>query len=117
MKVRDLTRDWASARREQHVYREMATRLPLHRAAQLAALADMFADGDESRVIADLLIAALGEVEASFPYVQGQKSGEDEFGDPVYADAGHTPRFHALTRAHFERMQRDAGIPPQADRH
>lgn len=107
MRIRELVQDWAQSPPTPTAMRELRLRLPLQQAAQIAALAEMFAEGDESRLVAQLLAAAISEVESGFPYVKGEKAAEDEFGDPVYADAGHTPRFLALTGEHFARMQRE----------
>lgn len=74
-------------------------------AARLLALADMYPGLSEPVLMADLLHAALDELAAAMPYVHGRQTGEDEFGDPVYEDAGPTPRFLALTRQHLQRLQ------------
>ncbi|MFZ5724467.1 MAG: pilin assembly protein [Pseudomonadota bacterium] len=105
MRIRELVQDWGQVPAMPAATRELQIRVPLHTAAQIAALADMFADGNESAMAAQLLAAALTEVETSFPYVKGDKVAEDEFGDPVHADAGHTPRFLELTQQHFARLQ------------
>lgn len=57
-------------------------------------------------LLGELLAAAFEELEASFPYVQGEDVvATDELGDPLYADAGTTPRFLELARKHLHRLQ------------
>jgi len=52
-------------------------------------------------MVTDLLGAAIDEVEATMPYIPGSKViREDDHGDPVYEDAGMTPKFLELTRKH-----------------
>jgi len=107
MRIRELVGAWVQHPSHGDGGREVRVCLPLQRAAQVAALAEMFADGDEQAVLAQLVGAAIDEIETAFPYVQGEKVAEDEQGDPVYADAGFTPTFLELTRRHYERLQRD----------
>jgi len=46
-----------------------------------------------------VIATALDKIEEAFPYTQGYKViAGDEFGDPVYADIGLTPRFVELTK-------------------
>jgi len=56
---------------------------------------------------AEARLAALEELEASFPYVKGQQViATDEEGDPLYEDIGPTPRFLALSRRHLQALGR-----------
>lgn len=106
MQLKDLVERWeqtASERRTPHHY---SVRLPLADAAKLAALAEMYPGRSEEELITDLLSAALNELEATFPYVQGRRViAEDDQGDPIYEDAGLTPRFKALTRSKLEALR------------
>ena len=76
-------------------------RLPLDDAARIHALAEMYPGHAREEIITDLLSVALQELQAAMPYVRGDKViATDEQGDPVYADAGQTPRFIELSRKH-----------------
>ena len=78
-------------------------RLDIDDAARVKALAALFPGIDEETVIADLLRAALDAVEAAMPYQPGERViQEDDYGDPVYEDAGLTPRYVELVRAQRE---------------
>jgi len=102
MKVRDLLSIWERSASEPRSQEHYSIRLPAHDAAKLAALAEMYPGRSEADLITDLLSAALDEVETAFPYVPGTEVvAEDELGDPLYGDAGLTPRFQALTRKHL----------------
>jgi len=60
----------------------------------------------EAQLITELLSAALDELEASLPYVKGAEViAEDDQGDPIYADDGLAPRFHALTGKYTAEFQ------------
>ncbi|MDN5872412.1 MAG: type 1 pili tip component [Nitrococcus sp.] len=105
MKFRELFESWersAGERRTPNVY---TVRLPMHDAAKLATLAEMFPGRSEKDIITDLLSTALDEIEATFAYVQGGRIvSEDELGDPIYEDVGLTPRFQSLTRKHLQTL-------------
>ncbi len=85
---------------------EYAVRLPLDDAARLHALAELFPGRTPEHLVTDLLSAALQEIGTCMPYVPGRKVvSTDEQGDPVYEDAGLTPRFNELTRRHRKRLE------------
>jgi len=109
MRVQDLVEVWQQGASEQRARDCHQVRLSIHDAAKLAALAELYPGRSETELITDLLSAALDEVEAAFPYVAGRRAvAEDELGDPVYEDAGLTPRFQALTQKHLERLKAQA---------
>lgn len=105
MKIKDLTKLWEGIRQPQMTAETYAIHLPVEDAARIHALADMYPDVPEEDILRDLLAAALAELEAAMPYEPGPGiASEDDFGDPVYEDAGPTPRFLELTRKHKERL-------------
>lgn len=105
MKVRDLVERWNESAGERRTVEAYSVRLPVHDAAKIAALAEMYPGRGEQDLITDLLSAALDELEAAFPYVRGSRVvAEDDQGDPIYDDGGLTPRFQELTRKHLQRM-------------
>ncbi|MDN5870940.1 MAG: type 1 pili tip component [Nitrococcus sp.] len=105
MKFRELLETWERSAAERRTPKAYAVRLPMHDAAKLATLAELFPGRSEQDLITDLLSTALDEIEAAFPYVQGNRIvSEDEQGDPIYEDVGLTPRFQALTRKYLETL-------------
>jgi hypothetical protein len=110
MKMQSLLTRWKSISRSPQPRLCLHTELDYHDAARLHALADLYPGCDVAVLMADLLHQALNELEEAFPYVHGQRQvGEDEFGDPVYEDAGLTPRFLALTRQHQQALENGRG--------
>lgn len=106
MNVRDLLQTWEHSAREPRTEREYRVRLSIRDAAKLAALAEMYPGRSEQDIITDLLSSALDELEAGLPYIEGERVvAEDEHGDPIYEDAGPTPRFARLQRKHLERLR------------
>ena len=108
MQIKKLVELWEQNAAEVRTAETYTVRLPIHDAAKLAALREMFPGRSEQDLITDLLSAALDDLEASFPYVQGKRVvAEDEQGDPIYEDVGSTPTFNEFTRKHLERIKRE----------
>jgi len=106
MRIRDLVEEWEQDGRVSLAAREFVVRLPAYDAARLLALSELYPKRTETELITELLSAALDELEASLPYVKGAEViAEDDQGDPIYADEGLTPRFHALTRKYAAQFQ------------
>ncbi len=79
--------------------------LDVESAARLAALHEMYPRRSVEELLGELVGAALEELEASLPYVQGNKVvAPDEQGDPLYEDAGPTPRFLSLSRKYLHEL-------------
>ncbi len=81
-------------------------------AAKLDALVEMYPKRSREQIISELLSAALGQLEASFPYIQGPNVvATDEMGDPIYEDIGPTPRFLELKKKYLAQHHRDLAPP------
>lgn len=101
MNYTDLFDAWASAETPTLAPQAFSIRLTAKDAARVQAFAELYSGVDVDRVISDLLTLALNQAEAAIPYVPGTKVvREDEFGDPVYEDAGLTPQYLELVRKH-----------------
>ena len=106
MRFKELLDTWKDTASETRTASEYAVRLPLDDAARLQALAELFPGRTVEQLITDLLGVALEEVAVAMPYVQGKKViSNDEQGDPVYEDAGQTPRFTELTRQFKKKLE------------
>ncbi|MCC5856774.1 MAG: type 1 pili tip component [Ectothiorhodospiraceae bacterium] len=112
MRIKQLIETWEQTASEVRTDHEYRVRLPIHDAAKLAALREMYPGRSEADLITDLLSAALDDLEAAFPYVQGRRVvAEDDQGDPIYEDAGETPRFRALVTKHLARLRKQKAEP------
>ncbi len=99
MTFKKLLASWAEAGRPAKTAESYAVHLSLDDAARVHALADMFPGRSREEIITDLISVALQEVQAAMPYVRGERViSTDEQGDPLYEDAGPTPRFIELAR-------------------
>ncbi|HXH04599.1 MAG TPA: type 1 pili tip component [Candidatus Competibacteraceae bacterium] len=106
MDIKSLLEQWEKSGQARITAHEYRIRLPIHDAARIAALAEMYPLKSEQDIIMELLSAALDAVEEAFPYKRGTRViAEDELGDPIYEDVGPTPRFLALTKRHTARLE------------
>jgi hypothetical protein len=101
MKIRDLPQKWDNNTVGPRTATDYAVRLPLREAARLQALNELYPELGLEALITDLLSAAIEEREEALPYVQGERIvAEDELGDPIFNDAGPTPRYRELVDKH-----------------
>lgn len=106
MRFRTLVDAWQAAGTSPRTTEEYAVRLPIDDAARLAALVELFPGRTREQLVTELLSTALDEFEAALPYVPGSKViSNDDQGDPVYEDAGLTPRFMTLARKHRKKLE------------
>ncbi len=106
MKYRQMLEQWEKRAEAHRELREYTLQLPRYELAKIQALREMYPGKDESELLSDLLVTALHELEAAFPYIQGSRVvAEDENGDPIYEDIGPTPRFIHLTRKYADQLE------------
>ena len=106
MSFKSLLDAWAAEKKPSTTSETYAVHLATEDAARIHAFVDLFPGITKERVITDLLAAALEQVEASIPYVPGDKViREDDFGDPVYEDKGLTPQFLDLVKKHRKQLE------------
>ena len=105
MKIRELVSTWEEQAKGRLTPTTYHIHLDLESAARIAALCEMYPKRGPQELLGELIGAALEELEASMPYVQGsQVVATDEQGDPLYEDIGPTPRFLALSRRHLHQL-------------
>ena len=106
MAYKQLLDDWGNTQKPPSTIESYAIQLRLDTAARVHALAELFPGVTREHIITDLLSLAIRELEAAIPYVPGEKViREDDHGDPVYEDAGLTPRFLELVKKHQARIE------------
>ncbi len=98
MRIAELIQRWAHEGHTRTSVRAYTVHLPLRDAARIEALRMMYPDRSESQLMADLIRAALDELEVAMPYIPGNRIiAEDDYGDPIYEDLGPTPQFYSLS--------------------
>lgn len=109
VKFKPLLDRWKKDAAPARTAKEYAIRLPLDDASRLHALVELFPGRRVEEIVTDLLHAGLDEIAAAMPYEPGPKViSRDDQGDPVYEDAGLTPRFVDLTRKFKKTLEAEA---------
>ena len=109
MRVRDLMKHWQKHADTKMTAREFSIKLPIHDAARILALTEMYPARTETQIITELLGAALYELEEAFPYAKGEKIiTEDEYDDPVYEDVGPTSSFIQKTEKYLRQLDMES---------
>ena len=105
MNIQQLLNQWEQRGSNHEPLHEFSLKLPRFEVAKIHALQEMYPGKSTDELLAELLVTALHELEAAFPYIQGNRVvAEDEDGDPIYEDVGPTPKFIELTRKHAARL-------------
>lgn len=113
MRIRDLLRIWDEESAAPVTDHEYHLHLSVYDAAKVAALCEMFPGRTQEQILAELISAALSELQGAMPYRAGSRvQMVDEEGDPVYEDVGLTRRLHELADQHLRRMK---GVDDDAD--
>ena len=99
MKIETLLNRWKSWVGTDLVETPLCLQLRRHDLARLEALVALYPGHTTEFFASELISAALDEVEAALPYIQGDRVvAEDDHGDPIYEDIGPNRRFFELTR-------------------
>lgn len=107
MRFNELVHNWKTKDTGAMTEELYSIRLPVEDAARLQALADLFPRRPPELLLADMIKVALDEVEGRFPYEKGNRVvAHDEEGDPIYEDAGLTPRFLELSRHYLKQYSK-----------
>lgn len=103
MKAKELTSYWASPDNSRLTAKQYSLRLPIHVAAKISALCDMYADKTRTEIIGDLLSTVLEDVENSFEFVEGEVIAEHpETGEIFHDDIGLRSTFSTKAK-HYEK--------------
>ncbi len=102
MKVKELLQKWNQNKKSEKSYTDITIKLTDEDAAKIYALTELFPSLSNTDILSDIISASLHEIEACLPYIKGDKVvSQDELGDPVYEDAGLTPKFLSLTKKYL----------------
>jgi hypothetical protein len=105
MRIAELIQRWDNAQPARPGEIDVGVSLPLYDTARVTALRQLYPQRTESELIAELLHAALDELELAMPIVPGKRViAEDDRGAPIYEDLGMTPRFYTLSHEILRRL-------------
>jgi len=116
IKSSDLLKIWSSPDSSRLIPKQISIRLPLHVAAKIYALEELYPTKSRTQIIGDLLSTALEELEDSLPSVKGNlievvprdliDSDEDM---NIYKDDGIRGRYFDLYTKHITALEKELG--------
>ena len=110
MKAKDLVSVWGSPDNSRLTAKQSSFRLPVHVAAKLSALAEIYPQKTKTQLVADLLSAALAEMETELPHYPGERfSDVEEDGEPLYIAEGPAGQFRSLTNKYYKELEKELG--------
>jgi hypothetical protein len=110
MKASDLVASWTTRDNKRLTNRQFSVRLPVHIAARLAGLCDMFPKKTRTDIMADLLDSALEELEKSFSHHYSEDDEIDVIdGMAVYPDTGSYGDYARAVNKHYEELEKELG--------
>ena len=122
MKASNLHDAWASPDNTRLTPKQFSFRLPIHVAAKIAALCDMYPQKSRTQIIADLLTSALDELEQNLPEALGygltpeeeheERMVADHLGQeyvPIFQLGGPRGEFRRLANQHFTDLEQELG--------
>jgi len=122
MKASSLHDIWGSPDNTRLTPKQFSFRLPIHVAAKIGALCNMYPQKSRTQIISDLLTSALDDLERNLPMELGDSLsyGEDEIErqiadheqrqyEQVYHLGGVRAKFRWLSNQFFEEMEKELG--------
>jgi hypothetical protein len=110
VKASNLLELWATPGNNRVTSKQYSFRLPVHVAARIEALCEMYPSKNRTQIVADLLTSALDEVEKSFPSVTGAPFIEDpDTGQELFEEVGPIIRFRSLANRYYVELERELG--------
>jgi hypothetical protein len=101
---------WESPDNSRLTSKQYSFRLPVHVAAKIEALCQMYPTRTRTQIVGDLLSSALHDVEKSFPFEQGRQVGiNHETDEPLYEDIGRGTDFRRIANKHYVAMEKELG--------
>lgn len=122
MKTQHLHDVWVSPDNSRLTTKQFSFRFPVHIAAKIAALCELYPQKNRTQIVADLLSAALDDLEKNLPVVLGASlSPEDEQHErmianhmheeyePVYEIGGGRGSFRNTANQHYLELEKELG--------
>jgi hypothetical protein len=110
MKASDLVNVWSAPDNTRLTAKQSSFRLPVHVAAKLSALCDLYPNKTRTEIVGDLLSTAISEVEKALPSYEGPEVGRDpDTGEIFYEELGPAVRFRTLADAYYQELEKELG--------
>lgn len=121
MKTQHLHDVWAGPDNTRLVSKQVSLRLPVHITAKLAALLEIYPQKNRTQLVADLLTAALDDLEKNLPqslYPVSREEEDEERRITAHLDEDYVPLFHVggvraryrnLVNQHYKELEKELG--------
>lgn len=121
MKTSHLHDMWAAPDNSRLVTKQFSFRFPVHIAAKIAALAEIYPQKNRTQMVADLLTAALEDLEKNLPIKCYESDPEaqrlhDEYcyhqgtdSETIYEMGGTRANYRALCNKHYKALEKELG--------
>ena len=109
MKASDLVASWTTRDNKRLTSKQFSIRLPVHIAARISALCDMFPGKTRTDIMADLLDSALEELEKNFSHHYSEDGSEEVDGMMIYPDVGRYGDYARFANKYFTELEKELG--------
>lgn len=110
MKSSDLHNLWTAPDNSRITSKQFSFRLPVHVAAKLAALAEMYPQKTRTEIVGDLLATALDELVKGMPTYKGESLGYiPELGEEAFEEYGPAIKFWDLADKYYKELEKEMG--------
>lgn len=112
---------WSSPDNSRLVSKQFSFRLPVHIAAKINALGEMYPQKNRTQIVADLLATALDELEKKLPYTffeadENIQRANDEYNhhqgypnEQLYEISGARAKFRAISNKYYAEYEKELG--------
>ena len=127
MKTAHLHDVWSSPDNSRLVSKQFSFRLPVHIAAKIAALGDIYPQKNRTQIVADLLSAALDDLEKNLPYTtylasEHVQEQEREVAhhmhydyEPIYEMGGIRTAYRQKVNKYYSEFEKELGNDSSVD--
>lgn len=115
IKSSDLHAIWSAPDNTRLTSKQYSFRLPVHVAAKIAALCDLYPRKTRTEIVGDLLAAALQDLEAGLPVYEGDVVHHDPDEGEIREVYGPRIKYQDLARGHYAAIEKELGNDNPAD--
>ena len=110
MKSSALHSVWSAPDNTRLTSKQYSFRLPVHVAAKIAALCEIYPSRTKTEIVGDLLSTAIDEFLAGLPNIEVGCVGKDPItGEEIHLDAGPIDIFWQIADKHYREIEREMG--------
>lgn len=110
IKPADLHKLWGRPDNSRLTAKQFSFRLPVHVAAKIAALCELYPTRTRTEIVGDLLSAALEDAIEALPAYPGASMGRHpDTDEEVFEETGPRAEFRRIANGHFEALETELG--------